>query len=58
MDGVIGGDVMESIDRHAKLHIKYERRNAVFVDVLAAGNTHPPHAASMMAGNNSMSDLV
>ncbi|HEV2709466.1 MAG TPA: hypothetical protein VGU67_04565 [Edaphobacter sp.] len=49
---------MESIDRHAKLHIKYERRNAVFVDVLAAGNTHPPHAASMMAGNNSMSDLV
>jgi hypothetical protein len=32
---------MESIDRHAKLHIKYARRKAEFVGVLVAGNAHP-----------------
>jgi hypothetical protein len=33
--------LMESIGRHAKLHIRYTRRKAVFVGMLVAGNAHP-----------------
>ena len=51
--------LMESIGRHAKLHIRYARRKAVFVGVLVGRKRLSyPHAASMMAGNNSMRDLV
>jgi hypothetical protein len=33
--------LMESIGRHAKLHMRYARRKAVFVGVLAGGNACP-----------------
>jgi len=33
--------LMESIGRHAKLHIRYARRKAVFVGVFVAGNACP-----------------
>ena len=43
--------LMESIGRHAKLHIRYARRKAVFVGVLVAGDgLSCSPAASMMAG--------
>jgi hypothetical protein len=41
MDAQSAEMLMESIGRHAKLHIRFARRKAVFVGVLVAGNACP-----------------